>query len=51
MVLQDESEFKRETIMVGERFIDGELDGDVPSGVSSSVTMDVGGGDLWVAED
>jgi len=44
----DEFDFERETIIVGERFVDGELDGDVPCGVSSGVTVDVGGGDLWV---
>ncbi|KEH37363.1 hypothetical protein MTR_2g035965 [Medicago truncatula] len=45
----EEFDFEREAILVGERFIDDELDGDVPCGVSSSsVTMDVGGGGLWV---
>jgi len=44
----DEFYFKRETIMVGERFFDGQLDRDVPCGVSSGVTVDVGGADLWV---
>lgn len=43
----NEFDFERETIMVDERFLDGELDGDVPCSVSSNVTVDVGG-DLWV---
>jgi len=47
----EEFDFERETILVGEILVDGELDGDVPRGVSSSsVTVDVGGGGLWVDE-
>jgi len=44
----DELDLKRQTILLGQRFVDGEFHGVVPRGVAAGVFVDVGGGALRV---
>jgi len=47
-VTGEEFDFEKETILVSERFVNGEIDEEIPYGVSSGVRVVVGGGEFIV---